>query len=90
MSMSGQRYDAMFDAAHLLKIASYLAILTGLLFSVYLTFTREGRVLSALTESNEALAHEIDVRTRTEQAVKETSARLQDFLDNANDLIVDK
>ena len=55
--------------------------------SVYLTFTREGRVLEALTESNEALAHEIEVRAETEQAVKQSSARLQDFLDNANDLV---
>ncbi len=87
MAQSGQRYDAMFDVAHMLKIASYFAILTGLLSSVYLTFTREGRVLRALTDSNEALAHEIEVRAQTEQAVKESSARLQDFLDNANDLI---
>ena len=87
MAFSDQRYDAMYDAAHLLKIASYVAILTGLLFSVYTTFRREGQVLGALTESNEALAREIAVRARTEQAVKESSARLQDFLDNANDLI---
>ena len=87
MAASGQRFDAMFDVAHMLKIASYLAVLTGLLSSVYLTFTREGQVLEALTDSNEALAHEIDVRAQTEQAVKESSARLQEFLDNANDLI---
>lgn len=87
MARSGQPHDAMFDIAHMLKIASYFAILTGLLSSVYLTFTREGRVLEALTDSNEALAHEIEVRTQTEQAVKESSDRLQDFLDNANDLI---
>ena len=42
MSLSLQRYDAMFDASHLLKIASYLSILTGLLSSVYATFQREG------------------------------------------------
>ena len=87
MAFSDQRYDAMFDAAHLLKIASYVAILTGLLFSVYTTFRREGQVLGALTQSNAALAREIAVRARTEQAVKESSMRLQDFLDNANDLI---
>jgi len=87
MSMSQERFDAMFDAAHLLKVTSYLAILTGLLFSVYLTFRREGEVLGALTETNEALAREIEVRAQTEQAVKEGRARLQDFLDNANDLI---
>jgi PAS domain S-box-containing protein len=87
MSQSAQRYDAMFDAAHLLKIASYLAILTGLLFSVYATFRREGQVLGALTAANTALEREVAVRAETEMAVKEGRSRLQDFLDNANDLI---
>jgi PAS domain S-box-containing protein len=87
MSLSRARFDPMFDAAHALKIASYLAILTGLLYSVYLTFRREAQVLGALTGANEALAREVDVRARTEQAVKEGRSRLQDFLDNANDLI---
>ncbi|MDX1493339.1 MAG: PAS domain S-box protein, partial [Longimicrobiales bacterium] len=87
MAFSEQRWDAMFDAAHLLKILSYIAILTGLLSSVYETFTREARVLEALTRSNDALAREVDFRSKTEQAVKESSERLQRFLDNANDLI---
>lgn len=87
MSQSQARFDSLFDAAHLLKIASYLAILTGLLFSVYATFTREGKVLDALTAANRALEREVAVRARTEEAVKEGRARLQDFLDNANDLI---
>jgi PAS domain S-box-containing protein len=87
MAFSEQRFDSMFDAAHLLKITSYVAILAGLLSSVYETFQREANALDALTESNEALAHEIEVRAHTEQAVKESSRRLQEFLDNANDLI---
>ncbi len=87
MAFSEQRFDSMFDAAHLLKIASYVAILAGLLSSVYETFQREAHALDALTHSNEALAHEIEVRAHTEQAVKESSRRLQEFLDNANDLI---
>jgi len=87
MAFSSVRFDAMFDAAHLLKIASYGAMLAGLLVSVYQTFRREGQVLGALTGANEALAREVAVRTRTEQAVNEGRARLQDFLDNANDLI---
>ena len=87
MAFSEQRFDAMFDAAHLLKIASYIAILTGLMSSVHATFTREARVLAALTQSNDALAREVDFRSKTEQAVKESSERLQTFLDNANDLI---
>ncbi len=87
MSMSHVRFDGMFDAAHLLKITSYIAILIGLLFSVYETFRREGQVLGALTGANQALAREVAVRTRTEEAVNEGRARLQDFLDNANDLV---
>jgi PAS domain S-box-containing protein len=87
MAFSEQRFDSMFDAAHLLKITSYVALLAGLLSSVYETFQREARALDALTDSNEALAHEIEVRAHTEQAVKESSRRLQEFLDNANDLI---
>ncbi|MGY8777332.1 MAG: PAS domain S-box protein, partial [Longimicrobiales bacterium] len=87
MAFSVQRWDAMFDAAHLLKIASYLAILSGLMSSVYGTFAREGSVLMALTKSNDALAREVEFRVKSEQAVKESSERLQLFLDNANDLI---
>jgi PAS domain S-box-containing protein len=87
MMFSEQRFDAMFDAAHLLKIASYVAILTGLMSSVYATFTREAAVLDALTDSNDALAREVEFRAKTERAVKESSERLQRFLDNANDLI---
>lgn len=87
MSQSEVRHDGMFDGAHLLKIASYTSLLVGLLMSVYETFRREAKVLQAITEANEALAHEVEVRTQTEQAVKEGRARLQDFLDNANDLI---
>ena len=87
MSLSEVRFDGMFDAAHLLKVASYGAMLTGLLFSVYQTFRRESQVLGALTQANEALAAEVTVRARTEEALKEGRARLQDFLDNASDLI---
>jgi PAS domain S-box-containing protein len=87
MAFSEQRYDAMFDAAHLLKVASYIAILAGLFSSVYQTFRREADALVALRDSNSALAHEIQVRAHTEQAAKESRARLQEFLDNANDVI---
>ncbi|MDH3272203.1 MAG: PAS domain S-box protein, partial [Gemmatimonadota bacterium] len=87
MAFSDVEFDAMFDAAHLLKIIGYVAILTGLLSSVYATFTREAQVLEALTNSNDALAREVDFRSKTERAVKESSERLQRFLDNANDLI---
>jgi PAS domain S-box-containing protein len=87
MAFSGLLSDGMFLAAHLLKVVSYLAILVGLLTSVHATFAREALVLGALRDSNEALAREVDSRAKTERAVKETSERLQRFLDDANDLI---
>jgi PAS domain S-box-containing protein len=87
MTFSVTLHDPMFYAAHMLKIVSYIAILTGLMSSVHATFTREARVLSALTQSNDALAREVDFRSKTERAVKESSDRLQSFLDNANDVI---
>ncbi|MDP2958858.1 MAG: response regulator [Longimicrobiales bacterium] len=87
MSMSEVRHDGMFDAALLLKLVSYMAITVGLLASVYQTFRREAQVLAVITETNEALGREVAVRAQTEQVVKESRARLQDFLDNANDLI---
>jgi PAS domain S-box-containing protein len=87
MSMSEVRFDGMFDAAHMLKIASYSAMLSGLLVSVYQTFRREAEVLGALTQANAALAREVTVRAQTEEALTQGRTRLQDFLDNANDLI---
>lgn len=38
MPFSGQLYDTEFNVAHLLKKASYLLVLTGLLISLYLTY----------------------------------------------------
>src|SRR5690606_25629559 len=80
VSQSTQRYDAVFDAGHLLKIASYVAVLIGLLVSVYHTFRRETEALDVVRDINAQLAREITVR-------RETEGRLQHFLDTAHDLI---
>ena len=80
MSRAVGRYDAAFDAAHLLKIASYVAVLIGLMISVYNTFRRETKSLEVVRDINAQLAREISVR-------RETEGRLQHFLDTANDLI---
>jgi len=80
MSRAVGRYDAAFDAAHLLKIASYVAVLIGLMISVYNTFRRETEALEVVRDINAQLAREITVR-------RETEGRLQHFLDTANDLI---
>jgi PAS domain S-box-containing protein len=87
MAFSEVRHDGMADAALVLKLVSYAAITAGLLTSVYETFRREGLVLTAITDANEALAREVAVRGQTEKAAQESRGRLQDFLDNANDLI---
>jgi len=39
MSFSGRAFDMMFDAAHLLKIGSYLCVMVGLLFSMKRLFS---------------------------------------------------
>jgi PAS domain S-box-containing protein len=80
MSRSQTPFDATYDAAHLLKIASYLAVMNGLMISVYHTFRRETDSLETVRDINAQLAREITTR-------RETEGRLQHFLDTANDLI---
>jgi PAS domain S-box-containing protein len=81
MSQATDEFDAMADAGHLFKIASYLAVLSGLMISVFVTLRRESTVLKTVRETNEAMAREMSVR-------RDAESRLQNFLDNANDLIL--
>jgi PAS domain S-box-containing protein len=87
MPFSSEYHDALFVAGHALKVLSYASVLTGLLASVYVTFRREGEVAQSTREANEALAREIDYRRQAERLIQEKEERLQDFLDNAHDLI---
>ena len=87
MIFSEQLYDAAFVGAHVAKIVSYLAVLVGLMASVYITFRREGEASAAILEANQALANEVKIRGRAEKVLQESEERLQDFLDNATDLI---
>ena len=48
MSLSGQLFDGMFDAAHVLKKASYLCVLAGLLIGTYHMFRQEAAGAAAL------------------------------------------
>ncbi|GMR11948.1 MAG: hypothetical protein BMS9Abin29_0134 [Gemmatimonadota bacterium] len=80
MAQATEEFDAVSDAAHLLKIASYVAVLSGLMSSVFVTFQREGQAFQAIHAWNETMTREVEVRRAAEH-------RLQDFLDNANDLI---
>lgn len=80
MAHATEEFDAVSDAAHLLKIASYVAVVSGLMISVFVTFQREGQAFKAIHAWNETMMREVEVRRAAEH-------RLQDFLDNANDLI---
>lgn len=87
MPFSQQFHDANFAAAHLLKILGYASVFIGLMASVYRTFRREEEAAEAAGEANAALAREIDIRRKAERVLMESEERLQDFLDNAHDLI---
>ncbi len=87
-AFSSEPYDQAFSAAHLLKAVSYVAILVGLLASVFTTFRREESAFDLSRRANEALAREVAVRRQAERVLQESEERLQDFLDSANDLIL--
>ena len=88
MTQAREPFDAFHDAAHLLKIVSYIAVLSGLMISVYLTFKREGEAFSAVRTANQALAREVGVRRDAERVLQQSEERLKNFLDNAHDLIL--
>jgi len=55
MSFSGELFDFEFDAAHALKKASYLCVLTGLFFSMYTIFRREEEIVRELDFQKRAI-----------------------------------
>jgi PAS domain S-box-containing protein len=87
MPFSRVSHDLAFDLAHFLKALSYICVLVGLLSSVYTTMRREGEAAHVAQAANTALAKEIDTRRKAERILQESEERLQDFLDNAHDLI---
>ena len=69
MSFSGQLFDMMFDAAHLLKKFSYLLVLTGLLISMYHLFQQVEASAQELEERVEVRTGELrDARELAEEA----------------------
>jgi PAS domain S-box-containing protein len=87
LPFSREIHDLGSSAALLLKGLSYAMVLIGLLGSVYVTFRSEEGAAAAAQAANAALAREIDIRRQAERAIQESEERLQDFLDNAHDLI---
>lgn len=55
MSFSYALFDAEFDAAHLLKKASYICVMTGLLFSMYAIYHHEEALVKELDTQKFAL-----------------------------------
>jgi PAS domain S-box-containing protein len=87
MPFAARLHDADFLVAHILKLLSYGCVLVGLLASVYVTFRREEETAEAAQAANAALAREIDYRRKAERVLQDSEEQLQDFLDNAHDLI---
>ncbi len=77
-------FDAMFDAAHLLKVVSYACVLTGLLISMYSLFRQAEESMQTIRDTNESLqavneelAHEIDEREKAQAAIKQSADDLK-------------
>ncbi len=87
MAFSGDPFDALFEGAVALKLASYLTIGGALLVSVFLTFRAGQDAYLATREANANLLREVTVRREAERVARESEARYQDLLDSANDLI---
>jgi PAS domain S-box-containing protein len=81
-------YDLLFTGAHLLKLLSYGAILTGVLAGARMTFRREAEALDALREMNETMGLEVADRRGAEADPKQSEERLRSFLDSAHDLVL--
>ncbi len=87
MAFSRMPGDALHTTAHLLKGASYLALLFGVVSSVYHTSRREQTALRTIRQINATLEEQVDIRARAEQVLQRSEDRLQAFLDDAHDLI---
>ncbi|MEE9171887.1 MAG: MASE3 domain-containing protein [candidate division NC10 bacterium] len=77
MTFSGQVFDGMFDAAHLLKKASYTFVLIGLLISMYHLFRRAEESTFELGRANEVLQTEIAERERAQRAVEKAHEKAE-------------
>ncbi|MEX0893720.1 MAG: PAS domain S-box protein, partial [Gemmatimonadota bacterium] len=87
MPFSATLHDRWYDAAHVLKAASYGAVLTGLMKSVFYTYRLLEESTVELATANEQLQAEVRVRQAAEAQVLEREERLTDLLDHAHDLI---
>ena len=87
MSFSNQLFDTMFNLAHLLKQASYICVLTGLLCSMYNQFEQLEQSSQKLSLTNASLTKEIKVRKTAEDALKHERYLKHTLIDNIPNLI---
>ncbi|MDT8368047.1 MAG: response regulator [Longimicrobiales bacterium] len=87
MGFSSIPGDALHSSAHLLKLTSYLALLIGVISSVYTTSHREQKALATIRRINATLEEQVEVRAEAERVLQRSEERLQGFLDSAHDLI---
>ena len=78
MSRSFGLFDAMFDAAHLLKLASYGVMLYGLLKNTYTLFV-QADISAELSRVNQDLLEELSARREAEKALARSNAELEQF-----------
>jgi PAS domain S-box-containing protein len=87
MGLSPAPGDALDTGAHILKSISYVALLVGVVVSVYTTARREQRALEIIRAANDRLEDEVEVRAEAQSALQRSEARLRSFLDSARDLV---
>ena len=78
MSRSFGLFDAMFDAAHLLKVVSYGVMLHGLLRNTYTLFVQADSS-AELSRVNHDLLEELSARREAEKALARSNAELEQF-----------
>jgi anti-anti-sigma regulatory factor len=71
MSLSAQLFDALYDAAHLLKTIGYMLVLGGLISSMYALFVQAVEGVTAISATNLSLQTEIAERRLAEAALRE-------------------
>ena len=77
MSFSMRLSDAMFDAAHLLKGASYATVLSGLMMSMFHLFRQAEESAAEMKVANELVRAEVSERRRVEEELRRANESLE-------------
>jgi signal transduction histidine kinase len=77
ISSSSQLFDTLFNAAHILKLISYIGILAGLLMSIFSIFRKAETSIEALSEAHAQLQLHSTELAGANQALSEAHAQLQ-------------